>query len=64
MEDDAPVPDKERVESAFIRIVGKSHGETVKVIDEGDTMFSFYRGGWVKVVSYDGGEVCVLVAVD
>ncbi len=61
IEDDAPVPDKEDVQSAFTRIVGKYHGEPITTIDEGDTIFSFYRDGWVKVVSYEGGAVCVLV---
>jgi len=61
-EDDAPVPDKERVYEAFCRISEIKHQQhPIYVIDEGDQFINFYRGGWVKAVSCEGGWVGVLL---
>ena len=60
-EDDAPVPDKERVGAAFKRL---TNGWNLKLIheDQDDDCFTyFYRGGWVKQVACDGARVGVLV---
>lgn len=61
--DDAPVPDKERVDSAFRRISGFSTGyhKPVLKVDEGDEFVYFYREGWVKAVDCEGGWVGVLL---
>lgn len=61
VEDDIPTPDKETTESAFKRIAGETRGEPIHEIDQGDCSVYFYRGGWVKVISFDGGCVGILV---
>jgi len=64
VEDDAPVPDKESTLSAFMRITGMGAVEVerpIHEIDAGDAFFNFYRWGWVKAVTCDGGWVGVLV---
>lgn len=58
-EDDVPVPDKEKVAQAFTRIAGKP--SICVEIDHGDSWTQFFRGGWVKHVSFDGGWVGVMV---
>ena len=67
-EDDAPVPDKERVAAAFERISGMPHKfQGVRFImkhRDDDCFTYFYRGGWVKQVACDGARVGVLVEVE
>ena len=60
-EDDAPVPDKERVGAAFRRITQLDAKHALATVDEGDVMTHYYRGGWVRIVSYDGGAVGMLI---
>lgn len=62
MEDDAPVPDKESTVAAFHRISECRTGSHVKFIDEGDQMFYFYRGGWIRAETCEGGWVGILTA--
>lgn len=59
-EDDVNYSDKEYTNHAFIRITGRTPLE-VDRRDLGDSFVYFYRDGWVKVVTFDGGWVGVLV---
>lgn len=56
-EDDAPVPDKESTEAAFNRITGTTYHRIKEEIDHGDTTTYLYEQGWVKTVSFDGGQI-------
>lgn len=60
-EDDAPVPDKEDGPAAFRRITQLNDKHTLATVDEGDVITHYYRGGWVRTVSYDGGAVGMLI---
>ena len=60
-EDDAPVPDKERGRDAFTRITQLDPKHALATVDEGDVITNYYRGGWVRIVSYDGGAVGMLI---
>lgn len=59
-EDDAPVPDKERVNEALIRMAGP-HLRKLVSVDLGDCFGHVYSGGWVVVHTPEGGYVGVLV---
>jgi hypothetical protein len=65
VEDDAPVPDKERVDSAFERMSGYTKSQCKRnlkrKIDRGDWIAFIYRNGWVKIISCEGGAVGVLI---
>jgi hypothetical protein len=65
VEDDAPVPDKERTGNAFQRITGHTdkymRERHTHMIDDDDCITFFYSDGWVREVACDGGSVGVLV---
>lgn len=60
-EDDVPYIDKENTSTAFERITGRTPNDYIHIIDEGDVTYYFYRGGWVRCISYDGGFVGLLI---
>ena len=64
-EDDVPVPDKEKTETAFSRITGLNlvtqEAHKLVTIDHGDAFVTAYRGGWVKEINYEGGRVGCLI---
>ena len=64
-EDDAPVPDKEKTNSAFARISNMHHSKgIIGVHDYEDYVYTIHVGGWVRRFDYDGGRVGVLVTED
>lgn len=60
VEDDAQVPDKERVYQASQRFIS-SHVKPIHKIDDGDALYTFYSDGHVVCNSYDGGYVALLL---
>lgn len=61
-EDDAPVPDKERLGAAWVRITGhRLERAPLRVVDRGDWIASLYPDGWVRIASCEGGAVGVVV---
>lgn len=62
-EDDALVPDKERGWEAFARMAprGLNYKHHDLSFDGGDVSYYFYRNGWVRIHSYEGEAIGVLV---
>lgn len=58
MEDD--VAHGESTDDAFVRITGKDLDQYIEKIDGKDHFIYLYRGGWVRVISYEGGEVGIV----
>lgn len=56
-EDDAPVPDKERLESAWRRFFGEDRPERVDIVDEGDSITSRYTHGRYTRFMPEGGQI-------
>lgn len=67
MEDDAPVPDKEKVEAAWKRIRGcdlNSNSYKCKVLkklEDGDTFIKLYPHGWVIFTCCEGSGIGIVV---
>ena len=60
-EDDVPMIDKERTSTAFERITGLKYDSYIQTIDDGDSFYYLYRGGWVRTLCPEGGTVGVVV---
>lgn len=62
VQDDVPYAGRERVAGAFPRISGvRETEEPIHTDDQEDAIYTFYRGGWVRCVSCEGGFVGVLL---
>lgn len=60
-EDDVPIIDKERTDTAFKRITKEDPKNYLHVIDRQDHAYYFYRRGWVRLISCEGGAVFLLI---
>lgn len=63
-EDDALTPDRERGATALRRFAGPYVGDALARVDEGDTTYRLYPGGWVLGCSCGLDFVGVVVGVE